>query len=258
MPPLSTPTQTPLAPKPTKPPPPHPPLPPPPAAAAAAAAMAEEELPLRPSKHQLLRHRRRTNPLVWCFAILCFLFSLLLIFAGILILVVFLLIKPRNPQFHASAASLNGIYIDSPPTVAPSAPGYYYLNGDLTLLANISNPNPHIDVAFRYLSVELYFRDRLIAAQGLAPFAQRRGEARVASLHMVTSEVGLPRELAAAMAEEVRRGRVSYIVRGTFKVRASLGFGHLTYWVYGRCDIDLSPPPSGVLLASSCSTKHSF
>uniref|UniRef100_A0A6V7QX33 Late embryogenesis abundant protein LEA-2 subgroup domain-containing protein n=1 Tax=Ananas comosus var. bracteatus TaxID=296719 RepID=A0A6V7QX33_ANACO len=200
MPPLSTPTQTPLAPKPTKPPPPHPPLPPPPAAAAAAAAMAEEELPLRRASINSSATAAAPTPSS----------------------------APEPPIPRLRGVPERDLH-RLPPNPRPSAPGYYYLNGDLTLLANISNPNPHIDVAFRYLSVELYFRDRLIAAQGLAPFAQRRGEARVASLHMVTSEV-----------------------------RASLGFGHLTYWVNGRCDIDLSPPPAGFCWpAAAARSTHS-
>ncbi|XP_008777695.2 NDR1/HIN1-like protein 6 [Phoenix dactylifera] len=198
-----------------------------------------------PRKNGLLRPRQRTNPMIWCAAVLCVIFSLLLIFAGIVTLIVFLVIKPRNPLFDTTSASLNSIYLDSPS----------YLNGDLTFLANFSNPNHKIDVMFEYSSIELYFYDRLLSAQALQPFAQRRGESRLESVHMISSEVYLPPELIMELQEQVRRNRIVYNIRGTFKVKVSVGVGHLSYWLYGRCQIELTAPPSGVLVARSCRTK---
>ncbi|XP_072979887.1 NDR1/HIN1-like protein 3 [Typha angustifolia] len=204
----------------------------------------EFELPTR--KQRLLQPNRRTNPAIWCGAILCVMFSLLLIIAGIVTLIVFLVIKPRYPSFDTTNASLNSIYIDSPA----------YYNGDLTFLANFSNPNHKIDVIFQYLSIELYFKERLIAAQALQPFAQRSGESRIQAIHMISSQVYLPPEISMEIQEQMRSNRVIYNIRGTFKVKASLGFGHFTYWIYGRCEIELTAPPSGVLVARNCRTKQ--
>ncbi|KAJ0986954.1 hypothetical protein J5N97_005310 [Dioscorea zingiberensis] len=161
------------------------------------------------SQHRLLPPHRKTNPLVWFGAILCIFFSLFLILAGIITLIVFLFIKPRNPVFDTPNASLNSIVLVSP----------FYLNGDLTLLANFSNPNKKIDVIFDYISIELYFSNRLIAAQGLPPFAQRRGEVRLASVHMISSEVYLPPELALQLQKQISTNTVMYNIRGTFKVK---------------------------------------
>ncbi|KAK8925913.1 hypothetical protein KSP39_PZI018741 [Platanthera zijinensis] len=196
--------------------------------------------------HALLRPHHRTNPLIWFSAFLCVILIVLLIAAGVLILIVFLVIKPRIPNFDTATASLNTIYLDSPT----------YLNSDLTFLANFSNPNTKIDVAFQYARIELYFLNRLIAAQALRPFAQRRGEARLQAIHMISSQVYLPPEIAAELVRQVRSNRVSYSVRATFRVRASLGIGHFSYWMYGRCQIELTSPPGGVLVARSCRTKR--
>ncbi|WOK92023.1 hypothetical protein Cni_G00714 [Canna indica] len=196
-------------------------------------------------KQRLLQPRHKTSPLIWCGAIVCVILILLLILAGIITLVFFLVIKPRNPSLDLTAASLSSIYLDS------SA----YLNGDFSFLANFSNPNRKIDLTFQYLGVDLYFRDRLIAVQALQPFAQRTGESRLESVHMVSSQVLLPPELALELQQQVKRNSVVYSVRGTFKVKASLGVGHYSYWVSTRCDIELTAPPNGVLVARRCRTK---
>ncbi|XP_019052732.1 PREDICTED: uncharacterized protein At1g08160 isoform X1 [Nelumbo nucifera] len=152
----------------------------------------------------LLRPPRRTNPIIWCAAVLCLIFSLLLILAGIATLILFLVIKPRHPLFDTVGANLNSIYVDSPE----------YLNGDFAFLANFSNPNRKIDVRFEYLDIELYFFDRLIATQALQPFSQRRGETRLESVRMVSSEVYLPPNLAMELQKQVQNNRVVYNMPG--------------------------------------------
>ncbi|XP_077236607.1 late embryogenesis abundant (LEA) hydroxyproline-rich glycoprotein family [Tasmannia lanceolata] len=198
------------------------------------------------SKAVLLRPPHRTNGFIWCGAIVCFIFSIILILAGISTLIVFLVIKPKYPSFETTSASLNSIYIDSPE----------YFNGDLTILANFSNPNRKIDIRYEYLVIELYFHNRLIATQALQPFTLRKGEVRLEAVHMVSSLVYLPLNLALELQKQVQSNRVWYNIRGTFRIRAILGLGHFSYWLYGRCQMDLTSPPSGVLVARSCRTKR--
>ena len=161
--------------------------------------------------------------MVRCGAILCLIFSLLLIFFGVATLIVFLNIKPRIPVFDIPAASLNLIYFDSPE----------YFNGDFTFLANFSNPNRKIDVRFEHVEIELYFSNSLVATQALMPFTERQGEARMVSVHMISSLVYLPPNLAIELQKQVQSNRVTYNIRGTFRVRANLGLIHYSYWLHG-------------------------
>lgn len=189
---------------------------------------------------------RRTNLFVWCSAILCLLFSLILIFFGIATLIIFKEIKPRYPLFDISAANLNSIYFDSPDNI----------NGDLILLVNFSNPNKKLDVRFEYLDVELYFSDRFIATQALQPFTLRQGEKRLESVHLISSLVYMPPNLGIQLQKEVQSNKVNYDVRGTFKVRATLGLVHFSYWLHGRCQLEMTSPPTGVLLGHICKVKR--
>ena len=188
----------------------------------------------------------RTNPLVWCCAVVCLIFSLILIFFGIATLILFLVVKPRTPMFDTPNARLSTIYFDSPE----------YFNGDFTFLANFSNPNRRLDIRFEYLAIELYFADRLISAQALQPFTQRPRETRLESVHLISSLVYLPQNHAVALRTQVQSNRVNYNMRATFKVRASLGLIHVTYWLHSRCQLQMTGPPTGILVARNCRTKR--
>ncbi|GMH25469.1 hypothetical protein Nepgr_027312 [Nepenthes gracilis] len=189
---------------------------------------------------------RRTHPLVWCVAVICLLFSLVIILSGVATLTIFLVIKPRYPSFDIPNASLSAIYFDSPE----------YFNGDFTLLANFTNPNNKIDLKFEYLALELFFSDSLIAIQSIEPFSQRRGETTLGQVHMISSLVYLPSNLALGLQKEVQNNRVQYNIRGSFKVRAKMGFAHFGYWLNARCRLEMTGPPRGVLVARNCITKR--
>jgi hypothetical protein len=183
---------------------------------------------------------------MWCGAILCLIFSLVLIVFGIATLIIYLVIKPKNPVFDIPNANLNSIYFDSPE----------YFNGDLTFLANFSNPNQKLDVRFEYVDIELYFSNRLIGTQALQPFTQRSRETRLESVHIISSLVYLPQNLAVELQKQVQSNKVNYNIRGTFKVRANMGLLHYSYWLHGRCEIEMTGPPTGVIVARSCRTKR--
>ncbi|KAG0465064.1 hypothetical protein HPP92_019228 [Vanilla planifolia] len=185
-----------------------------------------ENSPTTPSQEPpLLRPPTAPTP-IWFIAPLRRSHHPLLIAVGIVTLVVFLVIKPRNPSFDTTNV-LNSIYLDS------SA----YLNGDLTFLANFSNPNSKIDLFFEYASVELFFSDRLVAAQALQPFAQRRGEARLEAVHMISSQVYLPPQNAAELVRQSEAIGFSQY-KGAFKVRASVGIRHFSFGSMARRQIE--------------------
>ncbi|TYK23202.1 protein YLS9-like [Cucumis melo var. makuwa] len=147
-------------------------------------------------------------------------FSLLLIFLGIATLVIFLVVRPRNPLFDIPNASLSTIYFDAPE----------YLNGDFTILANFTNPNHRVDVRYENADIELFFGDRLIATQAIQPFSQRKNE--------------------------VQNNKIVYNIRGTFRVKASVGIIHYSFWLHSRCQLVMTSPPTGILVARSCKTKR--
>nr|XP_043630725.1 NDR1/HIN1-like protein 6 [Erigeron canadensis] len=194
----------------------------------------------------LLRDHRTTDPRIWCCAIVCLIFSILVILFGLTTLIIFLVVKPKNPEFDTNHASLNVIYFDSPGN----------FNGDFTFLANFSNPNRKLHVRFEYAVLQLYFDNNLIANQSIKPFSQRQKETGVVKIHFISSLVYLPLSHAMELQRQVLSNKVMYTVKGTFRVRVSFGLIHFSYRLHSQCELQMSSPPSGVLMARSCKTER--
>ncbi|KAK7299898.1 hypothetical protein RJT34_10727 [Clitoria ternatea] len=187
---------------------------------------------------------QRTKPIVWCAAVLCLIFSLVLIFFGIATLICYLAIKPRNPTFDIPNASLNVVYFDSP----------QYLNGEFTLLTNFTNPNKRVHVRFESLSIELFYSDRLISSQTIKPFTQKPRETRLQAVNFISNLVFLPQDVGVKLQKQVQNNRVNYNARGTFKVKINMGLVHFSYWLHSTCQIEMTGPPTGILVARNCIT----
>ncbi|CAN1137365.1 hypothetical protein LINPERHAP2_LOCUS10013 [Linum perenne] len=170
------------------------------------------------------RHRRGRGPVVpsprktkistWFAAVCCAIFWIAIFLAGIIILVVYLIYRPHNPRFEVSDATLNTAYLDAGS----------FLNADVSLLANFTNPNKKVGVDFGNLIVDLYYGPTLIATQ---------------------------------LEEQISNNTVTFKVKGVFRVRSQLGsFLAYSYKLYGHCTIVLTGPPSGVLRGRRCVTKR--
>lgn len=189
------------------------------------------------------RHQK-TKPVIWFAAVLCLIFSLVLIFFGIATLIIYLSFKPRNPIFDIPNASLNVVYFDSTS----------YLNGEFAFLANFTNPNSRIHVRFESLKIELFFSDRLISSQSIKPFTQRPRETRLQSVKLMSNLMFLPQDVGVKLQGQVQSNRVNYYARGTYKVRFNMGHIHLSHWLHSVCHMEMNGPPNCVLLARECTT----
>jgi hypothetical protein len=94
------------------------------------------------------RLRKRTSILSWCMAAICTIFWVAVILLGLAVLIVYLLYRPKSPQFDIVAGTLNAGYIDTG----------NLLNADITLLANVINPNTKVNIYFSYLQLDMYYQ----------------------------------------------------------------------------------------------------
>lgn len=97
---------------------------------------------------KLFQQRKRTSVLAWCMVIVCTVFWVAVILLGLSVLIVYLVYRPRSPQFDIAAASLNAGYIDTG----------NLLNADITLLASVINPNTKVNIYFSSLQLDMYFQ----------------------------------------------------------------------------------------------------
>ncbi|KAL2559868.1 NDR1/HIN1-like protein 13 [Forsythia ovata] len=190
---------------------------------------------------------RKTKPLGWLIAAFCALFWIIIIVGGLIILIVYLVFRPRNPKFDISTVTLNAAYLDMG----------YLLNADLRVLANFTNPNSKVNVDFSYVVFDLFYNDKFIATRYIEPFSVMRGEYKFADVHLVSSQVRLSLADSLYMQKQMENGRVNYEIRGLFRAKSKLvGFLRYSYWLYAHCKIVVGDPPTGVLISKRCETKR--
>ncbi|KAL9390241.1 hypothetical protein Peur_018846 [Populus x canadensis] len=201
----------------------------------------------RPAQFSGLPKPGGTKPLIWLGAVFCAILWIVIFLGGLIVLIVYLVYRPRSPRFDVSSASLNMAYIDAGSL----------LNADLTVLANFTNPNKKVSVDFSYMIIDLYYGSTLIATQYIEPFSAERAESRFVNVHMVTSQVRLPVLESARLQEQISKNGAIFDVKGVFRVRSKLGtLLKYSYRLYGHCTILVTAPPSGVLRATKCRTKR--
>ncbi|XP_065874669.1 uncharacterized protein [Euphorbia lathyris] len=208
----------------------------------------------KPTPEQQDRPRRsqapasqRTGPLTWLIAAFCAIFWIVIFLGGLIVLIMYLVYRPRSPRFEVSSATLNAAYVDAGAL----------LNADLSVLTNFTNPNKKAGVEFSNMIIDLYYGNTLIATQYIESFSVPKAHSMFANVHMVTSQVRLPSGEITRLQEETSRNAIIFNIKGIFRVRSNLGsFLRYSYRLYSHCTIMMSAPPSGVLRATRCRTKR--
>ncbi|KAF2564136.1 hypothetical protein F2Q70_00018339 [Brassica cretica] len=191
--------------------------------------------------------RDQTNAMTWSAAFCCVIFWIILILGGLIVLIVYLVYRPRSPHIDISSANLNAAYLDMG----------FLLNGDLTFLANFTNPNKKSSVEFNYITFDLYYYNTLIATSYVAPFQIPKKMSMFASVHLVSSQVRLQQEQSRELQRQIETGPVLLNLRGTFHARSNLGaLFRYSYRLHTHCSFSLNSPPSGTMRARRCSTKR--
>ncbi|XP_006395565.2 NDR1/HIN1-like protein 13 [Eutrema salsugineum] len=191
--------------------------------------------------------RDQTNAMTWSAAFCCAIFWIILILGGLIVLIVYLVYRPRSPHIDISAANLNAAYLDMG----------FLLNGDLTILANFTNPNKKSSVKFSSVTFELYYYSTLIATQYIEPFKIPKRMSMFANVHLVSSQVQLQPTQSKELQRQIETGPVLLNLRGKFHAHSNLGMLlRYSYWLHTHCSFSLNSPPSGAMRARRCSTKR--
>lgn len=190
---------------------------------------------------------QQTRPITWLGAALCAIFWIVVFLGGLIVLIVYLVYRPRSPRFEVSSVTLNAAYIDAGSL----------LNADISVLANFTNPNKKLDLGFSRMIIDLYYGNTLIATQYIDSFLAPKAESRFANVHMLTSQVRLPLGDSAQLQDEINRNAIIFNVKAVFRVRSKLGsLLTYSYRLYGHCTIMVTAPPTGVLRVTRCKTKR--
>lgn len=188
---------------------------------------------------------RRTNPLVWCAAIICTVLTLAVIIAGIVTFIGYLVIHPRVPYVSVIGAHLDRINFDYAGV----------LEIQVTIVIRAQNGNEMAHASFKNSSyiLSLYGKD---VAQLVAPAFDVSKNSSV-DFHYVAESRPIP--LGPEEAENVdaafKKDLITFGLKGGSKVRWRVGrFGSFTFLCHLDCQLNFHTS-NRTYIPKSCTSK---
>lgn len=201
------------------------------------------------AEEKVLPAPRKTNPCIWCIALMCSLIAIAIILSGLAVLTAYLLFHPKLPKLDITKASLNRVTLD---------PTTFLYNSEMVALITVTNPNGRVDIRYEYINFKLFFRSDMVATQVLPPFAQRRGNSTdLKVITMVSNDAEITPLSAQVMEIQAKNNSIEYKLVGNLRTVARLGAtAQIPYWLNVNCQLHFTTPPNGVLHDHKCSSAR--
>ncbi|KAL3818364.1 hypothetical protein ACJIZ3_004269 [Penstemon smallii] len=194
-------------------------------------------------KH-VLGPRNHTNPLIWCAAIICAILSVIVIVAGIVVFLGYLIIKPKVPQISVTSAQLDTLYFDQTSL----------LTVQVTILIRAENDNSKARASFYDTSFALSFRGQRIAYLVAEPFGVSANNTVEFNYVSQSTPIPLNPEDAEAVSLSLRRNVIDFELKGTTRTRWRVGLiGSVKFWLHLHCQLML--PVDSTRIFPGCSSR---
>ncbi|XP_024985096.1 uncharacterized protein LOC112520774 [Cynara cardunculus var. scolymus] len=196
-------------------------------------------------KPPVLGRQRRTNPFVWCFAIICSLIATTVIVAGIIVFSGYLVIRPKMPLLCVHASRLDQILY--------SQAGV--LSVRLTILIRAENHNQKAHATFYETKLLLGYHGLNIAQLVADPFDVGKNATTELNYVVQSSSIPLPPEERYLTQQSLNKGKMMlFFLKGSSRTMWRVGpLGSLKFWLNMNCEIFL--PINGSVVYPHCSTK---
>ncbi|CAA0812026.1 Unknown protein [Striga hermonthica] len=197
---------------------------------------------------QVFDPRHHTNPLIWCAAIICAILAVAVIFAGIIIFISYLTIKPKVPKVTISRAQLNTIYFDQAGL----------LTLQLTVIVQAQNDNAKAHANFYDMKYTLSLRGQKLASLEVAdPFNVGPNSTLELSFVPQPSSIPLNPEEADVISLSLRHGSLTFEVQGTTRTRWKVGLiGWIKFGLHLHCWLHL--PVDTTVVSPNCSPRSNY
>ncbi|KAK1408092.1 hypothetical protein QVD17_39725 [Tagetes erecta] len=197
------------------------------------------------SKPPVLGRQRRTNPFVWCFAIVCSFIATTVIIAGIVIFSGYLIVRPKMPLLSVRASRLDHIYYDRTGVLALK----------LTIVIRAENHNQKAHASFYDTSLLLSYHGVNIARLVANPFDVRRNETVDMNYVVESSPIPLKREEEYLTEQSLRKSKLMlFVLKGSSRTMWRVGpLGSVKFALHMYCELTL--PVNGSVSRQHCSTR---
>lgn len=219
--------------------------------------------PDHPSYTRARRRRRRRSPCCCCCAWVCSILAIIIILLGVAVLVLYLVLEPKTPQFSVTGATISTFNVTTQPILASNAsPGAsLYLNADVTFVVQAQNPNKKIGIFYDAVDVTLFYEGAEIGAGSIPAFYQGHQSTASLDLRMKGEDVALTPSIGLDLQTSLQSdgGSISLEARTIAQVRIKVGSWKSRDSKFEvDCDVQISNPSAAGnahLLSKSCTFK---
>ncbi|KAH0733997.1 hypothetical protein KY285_009704 [Solanum tuberosum] len=192
----------------------------------------------------VLGPERRTNPLIWCVALLCTFITLAVIITGIIVFIGFIIVRPKVPQMSVTSANIDTFAYDMS----------NLLSIKVSIVINAENDNVKAHATFYETIYTLYFHDVKVAYLRADPFDVPKNSSIPLYYPVESTSIALTPQEGANAEVALNQRLVGLDLKGSSRTRWRLGVvGSVKFWLHLNCKLKL--PLDGSTIYPKCSTK---
>ncbi|CAA3010423.1 NDR1/HIN1-like protein 12 [Olea europaea var. sylvestris] len=185
-----------------------------------------------------------TSPIIWFAAIICAILAVVVIIAGIVVFIGYLVIRPKVPQISATTAQLNTIYFDQASL----------LTVQVTILIKAENDNAKAHASFYNTNFALSFHGVKMAYLVAEPFDLRKNSSKEFNYVVQSSPIPLESGYAEIVSWSLRQNVITFELKGNTRTRWRVGLlGSIKFWLHLNCQLHL--PINGTAIYPHCSSR---
>ncbi|KAH0708358.1 hypothetical protein KY284_009785 [Solanum tuberosum] len=192
----------------------------------------------------VLGPERRTNPLIWCVALLCTFITLAVIITGLIVFIGFIIVRPKVPQMSVTSANIDTFAYDMS----------NLLSIKVSIVINAENDNVKAHATFYETIYTLYFHDVKVAYLRADPFDVPKNSTIPLYYPVESTSITLTPQEGANAEVALNQRLVVLDLKGSSRTRWRLGLvGSVKFWLHLNCKLKL--PLDGRTIYPKCSTK---
>ncbi|XP_019153369.1 PREDICTED: NDR1/HIN1-like protein 12 [Ipomoea nil] len=195
-------------------------------------------------KKPTLGPRRRTNPLVWCLAIICAVLTVVVIITGIVVFIGYMVARPKVPQMSVANARIDTLYYDM----------VSLLTVKISIVIKAENDNARARAYFYKTSYALSFHGVKVAYLNADPFEVPKNSSTELYYQVESSPIPLTPEEGERVEAGLKNSNVTFELKGNTRTRWRVWvIGSVRFWLHLDCRLKL--PVDGTTIYPKCNTK---
>ncbi|GAB2212247.1 hypothetical protein Droror1_Dr00025598 [Drosera rotundifolia] len=189
--------------------------------------------------------QKRTHPLIWCAALICTVFMIIVIITGIVVFVGYLVLCPSVPFVRVIYAHLDDFSFDDAGVLTTA----------FTMVIRAENDNVKVHASFSDLRFTLSFDGLDIARLEARPFDVVTNDSLDLKFVFASSPIPLDSEQINAADLSLKENEIEFGLKGSARARWRVGpLGSVKFWCLLNCQLNFQRN-GNITSMSHCSSK---